>query len=110
MQVPIPLLVNISKSKECSSRPSIICAFLTPPLNASIQASTFGTIPPTIVPSFFNSSVLLIVKVFIKFFSLSRTPGVSVKNRTFLASSATATLLAAKSALILNPGQIFHYL
>jgi len=50
--------------------------------------------------------VLTIFKAyFIKGFkSLSKTPFVSVRNITFLAFSAIDTLLATKSALILNPG------
>jgi len=43
--VPIPEFVKISRSKECSILPSIMCAALTPCAKALMQHSVFGIIP-----------------------------------------------------------------
>ena len=49
--VPIPSVVNTSKSKECFLRPSIIWQDSTPFSIAFTQVSIFGIIPPEIIPS-----------------------------------------------------------
>ena len=47
--VPIPLLVKISTSTECGTRPSMIAAVSTPPSTASRHACIFGIMPDSSV-------------------------------------------------------------
>jgi hypothetical protein len=42
----MPASVNSSSSSECGSRPSMMCALLTPAWMASTHAWSFGRIPP----------------------------------------------------------------
>src|SRR5215212_7355414 len=44
--VPMPSFGNSSSSTEWGSRPSMMCAAFTPLSTASMQAATFGRIPP----------------------------------------------------------------
>ena len=55
--VPIPLLVKISTSTECGTRPSMIAAVSTPPSTASRHACIFGIMPDSSVGSIARSSV-----------------------------------------------------
>ena len=54
--VPTPASVNSSSSSECGWRPSMMCANETPPWIASMQACSFGRIPPDVVASAASTS------------------------------------------------------
>jgi hypothetical protein len=54
---PRPCVVKISSSMACGMRPSRITAASTPASTAATQVSTFGIMPPVIVPSAFNASI-----------------------------------------------------
>lgn len=102
--VPTPLLVNISRRRQCGILPSRICTLDTPCSIASIQLLSLGSIPPPIVP--LSKSVLASeVESSDISESLSSkslyTPSISVKNASFSALTALAIAHAASSALIL---------
>ena len=105
--VPMPESVKISSSTECGSRPSITCAWGTPPRTARRQASIFGIMPALRPGSNFSSSVALsrlitssAVCCPVPRHSAYR-PSTSVSTTSLAASSATASAAAAVSALTL---------
>lgn len=104
MAVPIPLLVNISRSRQCGILPSIICTLETPFSTASMQLLSFGNIPPPIYPSLISScaSSRSSSEISVPGSSLSRyTPSISVRKASFSALTAFAMAHAASSALTL---------
>lgn len=55
--VPIPVSVKISSKILCGIRPSIICTRCTPAPIALTQPSTFGIMPPLMIPSLIRRRV-----------------------------------------------------
>ena len=66
-----------------------------------MQVSTFGIMPPEMVPSAISLRASLTDSSGISFFDLSSTPGTSVSSSSRLAFSAPATAPAKVSALTL---------
>ena len=101
ISVPTPREVSTSSSTACRTRPSITWACLTPPRIASRQHSTLGIIPPAIVPSRIMSPAASAGSVSMSAPSRLFTPSTSVSRMSFSARSASATLPATTSALML---------
>src|SRR5437763_840908 len=100
--VPIPASVNSSSSSECGSRPSMMCAAVTPPSTACAQAASLGRIPPVTAPmrSRTSAAVAWAIRVVSSAGSSSQA-GTSVRKIALEACMATATAAAASSALML---------
>ena len=73
-----------------------------------MQVSTFGIMPPEMVPSAISLRASLTDNSGISFFDLSSTPGTSVSSNSRLAFSAPATAPAKVSALTLKVWPFFE--
>src|SRR5262249_51525579 len=100
--VPTPWLVSTSRSSACRARPSITCACLTPPRRASMQHSIFGIMPPSMTPAAIISLASSAYSEGTSLPSRPFTPSTSVSRISFSACSASASLPATTSALMLN--------
>src|SRR5438128_1598825 len=101
ISVPTPREVSTSSSTAWRTRPSITCAWRTPPRIASRQHSTLGIMPPAMVPSRIMSAAASAGSVSTSAPSRLFTPSTSVSRMSFSARSASATLPATTSALML---------
>src|SRR5439155_227218 len=101
ISVPTPREVSTSSSTAWRTRPSITCACRTPPRIASRQHSTLGIMPPAMVPSRIMSAATSAGSVSMSAPSRLFTPSTSVSRMSFSARSASATLPATTSALML---------
>src|SRR5690606_9464921 len=81
ISVPAPRSVSNSSSTACCTLPSRMTTPSTPRSSASMQVSTFGIMPPEIVPSAINLRASLSESSLMSFFDLSSTPGTSVSSR-----------------------------
>src|SRR5206468_2295436 len=90
ISVPAPS-VNSSSRIACGTLPSTMTAASTPPSTASRQVSTFGIMPPEIVPSAISRRAWPAVSSEIRCFSASSTPATSVNSRKRRALTAAAT-------------------
>ena len=86
---------------EWGTRPSRMTAASTPFSTALVQVSSFGIMPPVIVPSAFSSRIRSTVRSEISSPALSSTPMTSVSRSRREASSAEAMAPATVSALML---------
>src|SRR5829696_6267110 len=101
IRVPIPCGVKSSRSTQCGMRPSTITTPSTPPSTTLTQLSTFGIIPPVMVPSAMSLGTFSSVSSSISRFWPSSTPATSVSSRSRLAFMAMAMAPAAVSAFTL---------
>ena len=79
----------------------MICTAFAPAFMHSKLASSFGIIPPLMVPLFLSSAILASSSLLISSPFLSKTPFISLRNIALLALSLAAIALAARSAFIL---------
>src|SRR5215211_4349553 len=100
--VPIPASVKSSSRSEWGVDPSMMCAEETPPRIASMQAASFGRIPP-LTPSSAAVTSSTDARETRDAGSSGSTsqPAMSVRKIALCAASAAATLPAAVSALTL---------
>src|SRR4051794_40267970 len=81
--VPRPALVKSSSSSACGTRPSTMCACVTPPWIAFRHAPSFGRMPPAIVPSAASTSSAPASETTLSGSAgLRSQPGTSVRNMT----------------------------
>ncbi len=73
-----------------------------------MQVSTFGIMPPEMVPSAISLRASFTDSSGISFFDLSSTPGTSVNSNSRLAFNAPATAPAKVSALTLKVCPVFE--
>src|SRR5262249_31543502 len=81
--VPTPRSVKISSRSACSMRPSMMWILRTPAASAARADSTFGIIPPVMVPSAISSRPRAAVRLGNRDPSLPFTPGTSVRRTSF---------------------------
>src|SRR5690606_5921241 len=102
-RVPTPASVKISRSMECSRRPSMTCACGTPPRTARRHASILGTMPEDSVGSMTSRSPARICETRLEGSGQAAySPSTSVSMTSLVAPSATASAAAAVSALTLS--------
>src|SRR5262249_53335874 len=90
ISVPAPRSVRSSSSTACSTLPSRMTTPSTPASSAYMQVSTFGIIPPEMVPSAISRCASATDRSLISCFDLSSTPGTSVSSSRRFALSAPA--------------------
>src|SRR5690606_17463427 len=99
--VPAPRLVKNSSSIACGTRPSRTTAASHPASTAFTQVSSFGIMPPLIVPSWRRLAMSAGVRSVSRPPFLSSTPATSVRRNSRAAPSAAAIAPAIVSALML---------
>src|SRR4029077_5438774 len=101
ISVPAPASVSNSISTACSTLPSTITTPSTPASSAYMQVSTFGIMPPEMVPSAIRRRASSTESSLISCLDLSSTPGTSVSSSRRFAFRAPAIAPAKVSALTL---------
>src|SRR4029453_18010063 len=101
-RVPTPCGVKSSSSTLCGTRPSRMITPSTPDSTTAAQLSTFGIMPPEIVPSAISAGMSASVSSEISSPLPSSTPATSVRSKSRLALSAVAIAPAAVPALTLD--------
>ena len=89
---------------ECGMRPSRMWTFSTPPWMASTHPSILGIMPPEMTPCSTSSGTSSVRRTWMRLSSspgFRRSPRTSVRRISFSAFSASASLAAAVSALML---------
>src|SRR5204863_9149371 len=81
--VPMPASVKSSSSSECGTRPSTMCAKVTPPWIASRHARSFGRMPPATCGSAASTSSAAVSEITDDGSAVSRSqPATSVRKMT----------------------------